>query len=105
MSDFLVNMALTVALIGIPTLAHWIWTGRTRPLQASYSRVLLYVFKWFGTVYAVFAAILLVIASADMLLGWRLGYPAWSLLFCVTMIAVGLIIRWMAGLWLAGPHG
>jgi hypothetical protein len=47
----------------------------------------------------------LVIASADMLRGWGLGSPAWSLLFCTAMIAVGLIIRWMAGLWLASPRG
>jgi len=103
--DFLFSAAMTAALIRIPTLAHWIWTERRRPLDDSYHRVFLYLAKWFGTVYALFAAILLVIASADMLLGWGLGYPAWSLLFCTAMIAVGLIIRWMAGLWLASPRG
>jgi hypothetical protein len=40
-----------------------------------------------------------------MLLGWGFCYRAWSLLFCATMIAAGLIIRWMAGRWLARPHG
>ena len=96
---------MTAALIGLPTLAHWIWTGRRRPLDDSYHRVLLYLAKWFGTVYAVFAAILLVIASADLLLGLGNGYPVWSLLFCATMIAVGLIIRWVAGLWPARSRG
>jgi hypothetical protein len=103
--DFLFSVALTAAFIGIPTLAHWIWTGRRRPLDASYHRVLLYIVRWFGTVYAAVAAMLFVIASADMLLDWGFGYPARSLLLCIAMIAVGLIIRWMAGLWLARPHG
>jgi hypothetical protein len=98
--DFLFTAAMTAALLGLPTLARWIWTGRRRPLDDSYHRVLLYLAKWFGTVYAVFGSILLVIASADLLLGWGIGYPAWSLLLCATMIAVGLIVRWMAGEWL-----
>jgi hypothetical protein len=94
---------MTAALVGIPTLLHWVWTGRRRPLDDSYHRVLLYILKWFGTVYAVVATILLMSASADLLRGSG-NYPAWSLLFGSAMIAVGLMLRWMAGLWLSRPR-
>jgi hypothetical protein len=91
---------MTVALIGIPTLLHWIWTGRTRPLQYSYYRTLAYLLRWFGTIYALVAGALSVIASADLLFDRGLGYPVWATLFGAAMIAVGLIVRWLAGLWL-----
>jgi hypothetical protein len=43
---------------------------------------------------------LLVIASADLLFGRGLGYQVWAPLLCAGMIVVGLIVRWLAGLWL-----
>jgi hypothetical protein len=98
--DFLWSTATTVAAIGIPTLLHWIWTGRTRPLSYSYDRTLLYLLRWFGTAYALVAGMLLVIASADLLFGRGLGYQVWAPLLCTGMIMVGLIVRWLAGLWL-----
>src|SRR5262245_44515327 len=101
---FLINTALTVAFIGIPTLAHWLWTGRTHPIGRSYSRVLLYIARWFGTVYAAVAVLLLLVASADLLRGGG-HYPRWSLLFLVVMVSIGLTVRWMAGLWLTPPRG
>jgi hypothetical protein len=100
MRDFLWSMAMTVAAIGIPTLLHWLWTGRARPLQASYGRVLAYFIRWFGTIYSFVAAIISLTASADLLFGRGLGYPGWAPFFGATMIAVGLILRWVAGQWL-----
>jgi hypothetical protein len=91
---------MTVAAVGIPTLLHWHWTGRAHPLSYSYNRTLLCLLRWFGTAYALVAGMLLVIASADLLFGRGLGYQVWVPLFCAAMIAVGLIVRWLAGLWL-----
>jgi hypothetical protein len=90
---------MTVTAIGIPTLPHWLWTRRSRPLVDSYSRVLLYFARWFGTAYAVLAAALLVIASTDLLLG-RGFYPLWSIPLIAALVGIGLFVRWMAGLWL-----
>ena len=73
-------------------------------MDDSYHRVLLYIVKWFATAFAVVAAILLANASTDLLLGLGFGYPAWSLILCGAMIAVGVVIRRMAGLGLARPH-
>ena len=103
MRNFLINTALTVAGIGIPTLAHWLWTGRSRSLGDSYSRVLLYFARWFGTAYAVLAAALLVMASTDLLLGGGF-YPLWSIPLIAALVGIGLIVRWMAGLWLTPPR-
>ncbi|HEY7551019.1 MAG TPA: hypothetical protein VH913_16080 [Hyphomicrobiaceae bacterium] len=96
----LFSAAMTAALAGIPTLVHWISTGRTRPLRVSYDRTLVYLLKWFGTIYALVAGTITLIASADLLFGAGLGYPVWSVLFGAAMVTVGLVIRWMAGLWL-----
>lgn len=105
MRDFLWSTAGTVALIGIPTLLHWIWTGQTRPLKYSYYRTFAYFLKWFGTIYALFAGAILVIASADLLLYRGLGYPVWAPLFSAGGIAVGLIVRRLAGQWLECQRG
>jgi len=96
--DFLWSTVATLALVGIPTLLHWHWTGRARALSYSYSRALLYVLRWFGTAYALVAGLLLVTASADLLFGRGFGYQVWAPFVGAAMIAVGLILRWLAGL-------
>jgi hypothetical protein len=91
---------MTVAAIGIPTLLHWRWTGRAHPLSYSYNRTLLYLLRWFGAAYALVAGILTVSATVDLLFGRGFGYPVWAPLFGAAMIAVGLILRRLAGWWL-----
>jgi hypothetical protein len=98
--DFLISTAMTVAVIGIPTVLHWIWSGRAAPLSASYDLVLAHLLKWFGTMCAVVAAILFMIAFVDVLFN-GFGYPLWSLPFSATMIAIGLLVRRGALAWLA----
>ncbi|MBO0766179.1 MAG: hypothetical protein J2P50_16540 [Hyphomicrobiaceae bacterium] len=74
-------------------------------MDISYQRILLCILKWFGTLHAAFAALLLAIASGDLLFGSRMGYPLWSLPLAAAMIAIGLIVRLQANLASLDFHG
>lgn len=92
-SDVLIGALILAAMLGIPTVGHWVWSGRKSSLVSSYYQVLIYFFTWFGAMFALVATIILVCALLDQVfhLGW--GYPIWSDPLLIALVAVGIIIR------------
>jgi hypothetical protein len=100
--NFLLGAVLPVALVGIATLVHWQWTGRSRPLAISFRRVLLFAVKWFGTIFAALGGVVVAIAAGYLIHAQGPGYPFGATLLGLLTIGIGLTIRWVAGQWPKG---
>ncbi len=70
-----INALLTVAFVGIPAIAYWLWSKRKATPSLSYYRVQLLMFKWFGMIFALPGTMILTFAVLSVFDIASFGYP------------------------------